>query len=321
MSENVELSETQTEELMMLGSSANLLVTKEVLTYLKMRSDSALRVTMHMTGRASYNQANKCHRWYVLFDDQECSSPASIEMMETSESATQYLQTMDIDGTCYGLASGTITIKLNHEPCDGYGASNSNTGHLSSRSVVVYEITTPEEVSESKRIAESHVLVYSTGTIHRSYLGNIQQFYWWNPQWLSDNAILLSISYTKEYADTGLKLSTHGNHRVAPDSTNSGCGRWFFEIDNAECSDPGTIEGVLDPQLASSYYIPLHVSGICHNVGIGSHTIQYSVGRCQGQSMDTDATTGWASSFTIVVEEVRVEELQTSCSGRPVTCS
>jgi len=67
----------------------------QVLTYLKMRSDSALRVTMHMTGRASYNQANKCHRWYVLFDDQECSSPASIEMVETSESATQYLQTMD----------------------------------------------------------------------------------------------------------------------------------------------------------------------------------------------------------------------------------
>jgi len=67
--------------------------------------------------------------------------------------------------------------------------------------------------------------------------------------------------------------------------------------------------------------VSIIVSGICHNVGIGSHTIQYSVGRCQGQSMDTDATTGWASSFTIVVEEVRVEELQTSCSGRPVTCS
>jgi len=49
------------------------------------------------------------------------------------------------------------------------------------------------------------------------------------------------------------------------------------------------------------------VSGICYELAAGSHTITYSVGKCDGFIDTTDAYTGWKSSFHIFVEELRVD--------------
>ncbi|KAF6039054.1 hypothetical protein EB796_002637 [Bugula neritina] len=60
------------------------------------------------------------------------------------------------------------------------------------------------------------------------------------------------------------------------------------------------------------------VSGICHGISLGSHTITYAVGQCVGYN-ETDAHTGWQSSFHIFVEELRVD-LVKICSSIPVDC-
>jgi len=51
---------------------------------------------------------------------------------------------------------------------------------------------------------------------------------------------------------------------------------------------------------------PISVSGICHEIPAGNHSISYSVGKCEGFNK-TDAYTGWKSSFNIFVEELRVD--------------
>jgi len=60
------------------------------------------------------------------------------------------------------------------------------------------------------------------------------------------------------------------------------------------------------------------VSGMCHGISLGNRHIRYMVGVCDGYSA-TNAYTGWESSFHVIVEELRVEEVR-ECSGIPVTC-
>jgi len=60
------------------------------------------------------------------------------------------------------------------------------------------------------------------------------------------------------------------------------------------------------------------VSGMCHGISLGNHTITYAIGYCSGYN-HTDAYTGWQSSFHIFVEELRVD-LVKNCSSTPVNC-
>jgi len=66
----------------------------------------------------------------------------------------------------------------------------------------------------------------------------------------------------------------------------------------------------------SSVYIS--VSGMCHGISLGNHTITYAIRNCHGYAC-TDAYTGWQSSFHIFVEELRVDLVKT-CSSVPVNC-
>jgi len=38
-------------------------------------------VTLDIPVRGSHNEADKCTRWYFLFDDSECSNPGPIDYM------------------------------------------------------------------------------------------------------------------------------------------------------------------------------------------------------------------------------------------------
>jgi len=72
-------------------------------------------------------------------------------------------------------------------------------------------------------------------------------------------------------------------------------------------------------KLYTDFLFDVSVSGICHGISLGSHTITYAVGLCSGYNSHTNALTGWQSSFHIFVEELRVD-LVKICSSIPVNC-
>jgi len=60
----------------------------------------------------------------------------------------------------------------------------------------------------------------------RSHSGNLERFHYWASNKGDDRADLFTITYVKEYADTGLRLTASGDHRVIPGNGGSLCGRW-----------------------------------------------------------------------------------------------
>ena len=60
------------------------------------------------------------------------------------------------------------------------------------------------------------------------------------------------------------------------------------------------------------------VTGICFGVPSGFRVISYKVTKCDGFSY-VYPTTGTESSFHIIVEELRLEEVEI-CTGNPLVC-
>jgi len=62
----------------------------------------------------------------------------------------------------------------------------------------------------------------------RSHSGNLERFHYWESEKGEDEADLFTITYVKEYADTGLRLTASGDHQISVNLTiNSRCGRWY----------------------------------------------------------------------------------------------
>jgi len=63
----------------------------------------------------------------------------------------------------------------------------------------------------------------------RSHSGNLERFHYWESNKGDDEGDLFTITYVKEYADTGLRLTASGDHRIIyfPAVPNSLCARWY----------------------------------------------------------------------------------------------
>lgn len=83
---------------------------------------------------------------------------------------------------------------------------------------------------------------------------------------------------------------------------NKCCKRWYFTFNNKECSTPGPI-GAIIIQNNKTTGGPTTQQGYCGGIGKGNVMVRFSVGICAG-SGDNDATTGWKSVSTIVIQEV-----------------
>jgi len=62
----------------------------------------------------------------------------------------------------------------------------------------------------------------------RSHSGNLERFHYWASNKGGDVEDLYTITYVKEYADTALRLTASGVHRIMykhPEGY-SACGRW-----------------------------------------------------------------------------------------------
>ena len=90
-------------------------------------------------------------------------------------------------------------------------------------------------------------------------------------------------------------LRCYGNHK---------CSRWYFTFDDAECTKPATIEGVVyAPSTQSNPHRHRHIEGYCNQVPKGHIRVGFWIGKCEGLSLG-DGYTGWESMSRIVIEEV-----------------
>jgi len=64
--------------------------------------------------------------------------------------------------------------------------------------------------------------------MYRSHSGNLERFHYWHKNKDNDEGDLFIITYMKEYADTGLRLTASGVQRIRFDGIPglSPCGRW-----------------------------------------------------------------------------------------------
>jgi len=54
-----------------------------------------------------------------------------------------------VDGTCYGLDSGDVAVRLDIDACHGYPITNGYARYKSSTSVIIMELT-PQSVNTGK---------------------------------------------------------------------------------------------------------------------------------------------------------------------------
>ena len=82
------------------------------------------------------------------------------------------------------------------------------------------------------------------------------------------------------------------------------CNRWYFTFDDAECTKPATIEGVVYVRSTQVNVLRhRHIEGYCNQVPKGHIRVGFWIGKCQSYSLG-DGDTGFNSMSRIVIEEV-----------------
>ncbi|XP_013387504.1 uncharacterized protein LOC106156679 [Lingula anatina] len=109
-----------------------------------------------------------------------------------------------------------------------------------------------------------------------------------------------SYTYVKQQSSTGLRISYSGTIRAAI-ACNGCASGFYFKINGAECSNPGTIEFVeyhasrRDKREHGSF------SGICWGIAAGTVTIQIHI---RDRGGGADALMGWNSYGNFAFEEI-----------------
>ena len=110
--------------------------------------------------------------------------------------------------------------------------------------------------------------------------------------------------FNKNFSDTALHVYWTGTFRVH--GCSGCCKRWYFTFNDAECSAPLPIDGVVYiNDKAKDPHRVRHIEGFCNKVHKGKVRVGSWVGKCHGYSHGNyDAYTGYHSVSRIFVEEV-----------------
>ena len=104
---------------------------------------------------------------------------------------------------------------------------------------------------------------------------------------------------------TGLRVFWNGVLRIA--NCHACCRRWYFTFNDAECSAPAAIDGIVYMNYGKGFKKDLHrvrqIEGVCEKVHKGTVRVGFWVGNCVGYG-SADAVTGWISVSRMYVEEV-----------------
>jgi len=71
-------------------------------------------------------------------------------------------------------------------------------------------------------------VIFRNQKMFRSHSGNLERFHYWRSNKDDNEGDLFTITYVKEYADTGLRLTASGDHRIKFNESAgfSPCGKW-----------------------------------------------------------------------------------------------
>ena len=88
--------------------------------------------------------------------------------------------------------------------------------------------------------------------------------------------ILQNCDFMKNYTDTALHVYFAGNLRIH--ACDGCCSRWYFTFNGAECSSPGSIDGVFYMTTGRSHNLHRHrhIEGHCNNIHKGKVRVGYS---------------------------------------------
>ncbi|XP_078368078.1 collagen triple helix repeat-containing protein 1-like [Oculina patagonica] len=120
-----------------------------------------------------------------------------------------------------------------------------------------------------------------------------------------DQGLIKNCEFVKNFTDTALHVYFAGNLRIY--NCDVCCSRWYFTFNGAECSSPGSIDGVFYMQTGKNHNLHRHrhIEGHCNNIHKGKVRVGFWVGSCNSGHKNADAHTGWGKTLSrIFVEEV-----------------
>ena len=133
---------------------------------------------------------------------------------------------------------------------------------------------------------------------------------WMSKAWTNlnngiDDGQLVSILFEKSRNDTYLRLTWSSNLRQRTDAQ---CSKWYFKINGRECTSPAPVDGNVYHNIAANTLRHGTIVGVCRATSAGnlqsaSYQISMNVRHCLGFT-NGDAYSGWASTSTMMVEEL-----------------
>ena len=126
----------------------------------------------------------------------------------------------------------------------------------------------------------------------------------YNARVTTSDGQVATMSFNKTRDDTILKLSFFANMFIQGGSTTM---RWYFLIDNQECTEPGKVEMTLQRSSHSQHYTPGQVLGLCQGTAAGritqgQHRVAVNVSRASPGYGRPSTQTNWYSTEFIEIE-------------------
>ncbi|XP_066264061.1 collagen triple helix repeat-containing protein 1-like [Branchiostoma lanceolatum] len=108
--------------------------------FIKLSSTSALRLTWNGDIGVK-TTSTTCKRWFFTLNGTECSDPDPIDGIIQTDDEKDIHRVSTIDGLCYGLPAGPLTVALNVGPCKtARGSGEALTGWNSYSRIIVEEM-------------------------------------------------------------------------------------------------------------------------------------------------------------------------------------
>ena len=115
--------------------------------FVKEKSDSYLRVVYMGNIRMTHCTAC-CNRWYVTFNDAECTTPAPIDGTIYHSTDINIHRPSNIEGYCGGIAAGKVRVAVNLGKCPlasggTFRSGDAWTGWNQSNRIIIEEVEPP----------------------------------------------------------------------------------------------------------------------------------------------------------------------------------
>ncbi|XP_067933043.1 uncharacterized protein [Watersipora subatra] len=192
--------------------------------YDKLASDTSLRIKYSALLGVKVTVTNQkyCGRWYIAINGTECTPKADIIISHDASNAKTYwehhVRVYSLEGICDNeLESGQHSIEIYMGKCYWNKTEPTN--------FVVNSHSCPsrlhiEEVRKEKKIDGVYTKNHS---VFRSLTGYLTRYHYYNLDDDTDNGIILTVTYLKQYEDTALKLTASGTHST---DIAAKCAKW-----------------------------------------------------------------------------------------------